>query len=335
MKKIVYYFIILISFITYFFASYNFDKLNQFENILYVSFLEDKPNEYFIKNTLEQNKNIRDIVAISNGGFVDVLEKQYNRSINSKLLKVFGNPEKIFTKDDILYKDYFEKNGIYVSNSLAYSIFKNENVIGNKIFIDNKEYIICGVFKDKIPTIIIENNKDDTFDNIKVFFDKTESIVMNININSFIRVNNSEKIYINNINTKINLLHFTLQIPKILILVLTVYLFYKIFNFDNRFSIRNIFYQLFGVASIIILYFILNIDIKLLSSFTPNKWSDFDYYKNIFVNLSNNLKNYAQIDKTLIFININGDIFIILFNIFINMVGIIYCFKKIKNKEKI
>ena len=333
MKKIIYYFIILISFITYFFASYNFDKLKQFENVLDISFLENKPTEYFIKNTLEQNKSIRDIVAISNGGFVDVLEKQYNRSINSKLLKVFGNPEKIFVKGDILYKNYFEKNGIYISNSLAYSIFKNENVIGNKIFVDNKEYIICGVFKDKIPTVIIENNEDDTFDNIKVFFYKTEDMVMNIN--SFIRFNNSQNIYINNINTKINLLQFTLQIPKILILVLTIYLFYKVFNFDNRFSIRNIFYQLFGVASIIILYFILNIDIYLLSSFTPNKWSDFDYYKSIFLNISNNLRTYAQIDKTLIFININGDVFIILFNIFINMVGIIYCFKKIKNKEKI
>ncbi len=259
MKKIIYYFIILISFITYFFASYNFDKLKQFENVLDISFLENKPTEYFIKNTLEQNKSIRDIVAISNGGFVDVLEKQYNRSINSKLLKVFGNPEKIFVKGDILYKNYFEKNGIYISNSLAYSIFKNENIIGNKIFVDNKEYIICGVFKDKIPTVIIENNEDDTFDNIKVFFYKTEDMVMNIN--RFIRVNNSENIYINNINTKINLLQFTLQIPKILILVLTIYLFYKVFNFDNRFSIRNIFYQLFGVASIIILYFILNINI--------------------------------------------------------------------------
>ncbi|WP_317367457.1 hypothetical protein, partial [uncultured Tyzzerella sp.] len=71
-----------------------------------------------------------------------------------------------------------------------------------------------------------------------------------------------------NINKKINILDFILQIPKILLLVLTVYTFHKVFNFDNKFRIRAIFYQLFGVAGIIILYFILKINIYITFSFT-------------------------------------------------------------------
>ncbi len=332
MKKIVYYLIILISLITYSFARYNFDKITQFENVLDISFLQNKPNEQFVKYILEQNKNIIDIIGISNSGFIDVTETQYYRVEKAKLVKIFGEPQKLFFKDDITYKPYFEKNGIYISDKLSYSIFKTKNSIGNKVFINNLEYVVCGVFEENIPMAIIKNDEEDIFDNIKVFFDKTQDI--NMQMNSFIRANNSEDMYVNNINTKVNITYFLLQIPKILVLLSTLYLFYKVFNFDHRFSVRNIFYQLIGVASIIILYFVLNIDIHILSNFTSNEWSDFDFYKNIFINFSNNIKNYTQIDKSLIFININKYIFIIISSLFICIASIIYCFRKLYKKRR-
>ena len=185
MKKLMF----IIPLLFYLFASYNFEKIKQFNNILDISFLENNPDENLLELYTEQNKNITDIIGINTNGFVDVLEKDYNRTNEAKLLKVFGNPEKIFPKEDILYKSYFEKNGAYISDTVAYSLFKNNKVVGNKVFINDVEYIICGVFKDKISTIIIKNDEEDKFNNIKVFFDKSDNIVMNMN--NFIRLNNS------------------------------------------------------------------------------------------------------------------------------------------------
>ena len=98
MKKL----IILIPLLFYLFASYNFEKIKQFNNILDISFLENNPDENLLELYTEQNKNITDIIGINTSGFVDVLEKDNNRTNEAKLLKVFGNPEKISPKEDIL-----------------------------------------------------------------------------------------------------------------------------------------------------------------------------------------------------------------------------------------
>ncbi|WP_317368474.1 ABC transporter permease, partial [uncultured Tyzzerella sp.] len=196
MKKIFYYFIILISLITYFYAGYTLDKLKQFENIVDISFLENKPNEDFIKNVLQKKQGVKDIIALSNEGEVDILFN--NKYEKTKLVKVFGNPKKIFPKENVLYKPYFEKNGVYISNNLAYNTFNKQDIIGSKIFINDKEYIICGIFEDKTSKVIINSNKYDEFDNIKVFFNKTNNIVKDIN--NFTKLNNSENLHIININ---------------------------------------------------------------------------------------------------------------------------------------
>ena len=315
----------IIPLLFYLFASYNFEKIKQFNNILDISFLENNPDENLLELYTEQNKNITDIIGINTNGFVDVLEKDYNRTNEAKLLKVFGNPEKIFPKEDILYKSYFEKNGAYISDTVAYSLFKNNKVVGNKVFINDVEYIICGVFKDKISTIIIKNDEEDKFNNIKVFFDKSDNIVMNMN--NFIRLNNSGNIYINNINNKVNILYFLLQLPKILILILTIILFYKVFNFKDKFNIKNIFYQILAIISLILFYLLLNIDLKIPLNFIPNKWSDFDFYKNLFINFYENFKNYIQIDKSLIYINVDKNIILSLIFILISIITSIVYFK--------
>ncbi len=321
MKKLMF----IIPLLFYLFASYNFEKIKQFNNILDISFLENNPDENLLELYTEQNKNITDIIGINTNGFVDVLEKDYNRTNEAKLLKVFGNPEKIFPKEDILYKSYFEKNGAYISDTVAYSLFKNNKVVGNKVFINDVEYIICGVFKDKISTIIIKNDEEDKFNNIKVFFDKSDNIVMNMN--NFIRLNNSGNIYINNINNKVNILYFLLQLPKILILILTIILFYKVFNFKDKFNIKNIFYQILAIISLILFYLLLNIDLKIPLNFIPNKWSDFDFYKNLFINFYENFKNYIQIDKSLIYINVDKNIILSLIFILISIITSIVYFK--------
>ncbi len=319
MKKLIF----IIPLLFYLFASYNFEKIKQFNNILDISFLENNPDENLLELYTEQNKNITDIIGINTNGFVDVLEKDYNRTNEAKLLKVFGNPEKIFPKEDILYKSHFEKNGAYISDTLAYSLFKNNKVVGNKVFINDVEYIICGVFKDKISTIIIKNDEKDKFNNIKVFFNKSDNIVMNMN--NFIRLNNSGNIYINNINNKVNILYFLLQLPKILIL--TIILFYKVFNFKDKFNIKNIFYQILAIISLILFYLLLNIDLKIPLNFIPNKWSDFDFYKNLFINFYENFKNYIQIDKSLIYINVDKNIILSLIFILISIITSIVYFK--------
>lgn len=319
MKKLIF----IIPLLFYLFASYNFEKIKQFNNILDISFLENNPDENLLELYTEQNKNITDIIGINTNGFVDVLEKDYNRTNEAKLLKVFGNPEKIFPKEDILYKSHFEKNGAYISDTLAYSLFKNNKVVGNKVFINDVEYIICGVFKDKISTIIIKNDEKDKFNNIKVFFNKSDNIVMNMN--NFIRLNNSGNIYINNINNKVNILYFLLQLPKILIL--TIILFYKVFNFKDKFNIKNIFYQNLAIISLILFYLLLNIDLKIPLNFIPNKWSDFDFYKNLFINFYENFKNYIQIDKSLIYINVDKNIILSLIFILISIITSIVYFK--------
>ena len=321
MKKLMF----IIPLLFYLFASYNFEKIKQFNNILDISFLENNPDENLLELYTEQNKNITDIIGINTNGFVDVLEKDYNRTNEAKLLKVFGNPEKIFPKEDILYKSYFEKNGAYISDTVAYSLFKNNKVVGNKVFINDVEYIICGVFKDKISTIIIKNDEEDKFNNIKVFFDKSDNIVMNMN--NFIRLNNSKNIYINNINNKVNILYFLLQLPKILILILTIILFFKVFNFKDKFNIKNIFYQILAIISLILFYLLLNIDLKIPLNFIPNKWSDFDFYKNLFINFYENFKNYIQIDKSLIYINVDKNIILSLIFILISIITSIVYFK--------
>ena len=317
MKKLIYYSLVITILFFYFFANYKFEKIKQFDNILDISFLDDNPNEQLLKSYLEQNENVTDIIGLNADGFVDVLEKDYDRSKEAKLLKIFGNPQKIFPKEDILYKSYFEKNGAYISNSLAYSLFKNNNVIGNKIFINNIEYIVCGVFKDEMSTIIVRNDKEDKFNNIKVFFDKSNNIVMNMS--SFIRLNNSENIYINNINSKVNTLYFLLQLPKFLMLILTTVIFFKVLNFKNKFNIKNTIYQILAIIMIILFYLVLNINLKIPINFIPNKWSDFDFYKNLFTRFYSNFKNYIQIDKSLIFINIDKNLYTIIALIIINI----------------
>ena len=315
MKKLTYYLVIIIAIICFFMAKFNFEKVKQFENMIDISFLENLPNEQVLKNILEENNDIIEIIGISNSGFVNIKETNYNRNEDAKLLKIFGNPQKVFFYNDILYKTYFEKNGVFLSNSLAYSLFKSENVLGNKIEIDKKEYIICGIFKDKEPVLIIKNNSNDKFNNIKVFFNKTQSISMNIE--KFIRTNNFNNIYLNNISLKVSILLIITTIPKILLFLLFIYTIYKVLKFKEKYTLKSIIYKFIVLIIIIIFFFILNISIKIPVDFIPNKWSDFEFYKNIFISFMNNIANYIQIDKSLLYINIDKYFYIILINIFI------------------
>ena len=142
------------------------------------------------------------------------------------------------------------------------------------------------------------------------------------------------RIYINNINSKVNTLYFLLQLPKFLMLILTTIIFFKVLNFKNKFNIKNTIYQILAIIIIILFYLVLNINLKIPIKFIPNKWSDFDFYKNLFTRFYSNFKNYIQIDKSLIFINIDKNLYTIIALIIINifLLSLVYFIFKLNIK---
>lgn len=318
MKKIIYYLTFFLMILLYFLAKYRFSYVSQFNNMLEVSFIKSNINEEYLENILEENKDINSIVGVSENGFVDVIEESYKRRYKAKNLKVFGDINKLFHKQNILYKSYFEENGVYISDSLSYNLFKSNNVLGKTINIENKEYFICGIFEDKSSIVITKSNKENLFDNIKVFFSSNN---VDANIEKFIRVNNFNDCYINKHNIKIDLIYLLFEIYKIVLILLFTYSFLKALN------LRKIYFKILYIIFILVEFLIFKINIKIPISFIPNKWSDFIFYKNIFNDIIKNNNNFKEINSMLL---LENNYFIISLTLILSLIGVIILWYKQK-----
>ena len=86
-----------------------------------------------------------------------VLNSNFNRRVESNIIFICGQSS-LVSEGPILFED--DINGCLIDEETAYKLFGSNDIIGNTIVYDNKEFIIRGIHKAMKSTIIIQAESD-------------------------------------------------------------------------------------------------------------------------------------------------------------------------------
>ena len=86
-----------------------------------------------------------------------ILNNNFNRTIESNIIFICGNSY-LVAEGPVLFED--DIKGCLIDEETAYKLFGSNDVIGNTIIYDNREFIIRGIHRAMEDTIIMQAESD-------------------------------------------------------------------------------------------------------------------------------------------------------------------------------
>jgi hypothetical protein len=183
-----------------------------------------------------------------------------------------------------------DNNGLAISDTLAYKLFKSTNVIGMEIKIDNQKRIIRGVFEGKSDLVLVSYSSEDisaTWTSVDFQGDReiTRNEAENFSIASGLGM--PEKI---SAGSHIILSNIISILP---LLVLFIYGFVMIRGFIKKQYPAFYVPLLFGLF--ILFAFILPSLLSALPAYVvPTRWSDFLFWSRLFELISDDIYEFLN-----------------------------------------
>lgn len=292
--------IFIISIIFWYMAMYYSQSINDYYNSVSVRYNNETISVYDIKQAVINNKKI------NNKAFQAVLWKvKKNEKIETdiiddeikvNIIEIYGDVFEAIPSD-LLYGTYNLNKGYnecIIDYNTAYSLFKDKNIIGNKIKCNDKEYLINGVIKTSEKVIIINSDETEIFDNMELIFQNSDNGMLDAE--NFIKENNfvNPESIIDFPFVSSELIKLSL-IPALIIILI---IFMKFMKFLNRVKQFPILFIISFIIFLIIFSFIILIiksEFQFSERFIPTKWSDFDFWINKYNNIMKNIKELMYI----------------------------------------
>lgn len=193
-----------------------------------------------------------------------------------------------------------DKSGCTIDKKTAYSLFGTVDAVGKTLYIDDKSYVIRGVFEEKQP-VIMRNSYDDemSFSNAELLFENTSNGREDAsNLISTYNLPNPSVIIDGSLITM--LLKLIIALPTIILsLVLAIRMLFRAFKVSNQLLLFLI--AISGMILVTIgLVLILEIPLSIPIRFIPSKWSDLSFWGNQLKTIGEQLKDAFAFSKTVI-----------------------------------
>lgn len=292
-RKILWKIILLILGIFLWIASIiNQTYISDYHKAVSVRFDEPVLSKQEIDNIVEEmvsrmDNNIPEVTLWQRDDNIDITSENRNASIKLSLVTVIGDMSKVYPVP-MLYGGFLSSEddvGCVIDRATAYRLFGNTNVVGMKLNLNNREYIIRGVMKEVDSNIMMVQEETSSsmevvgkrYSCMELCFKGTENAKMLAE--RFILSNGlgTPTTYIDGyINQKLSymLIHFPIWLSALMIIF---YAIRKVYSLKSS--------PVLVLVSLIGLFIISFLLIKMTkmhfyypSSMIPNKWSDLDFW---------------------------------------------------------
>ena len=192
----------------------------------------------------------------------------------------------------ILFED--DIKGCLIDEETAYKLFGSNDVIGNTIIYDNREFIIRGIHRAMEDTIIMKAESDSKDKIQGLLIDISNDGIKNIKL---ISERYGVKEYGVNSTVYYNLGKMcTSLLPLIILLIIVCSDLKKAIEIKDR-PVLFIFSIMMIIVWIIAFFCITRYKISIPVDILPNKWSDFDYWSKFFQECMDKIKYVIYMKK--------------------------------------
>ena len=220
-----------------------------------------------------------------------VLNSNFNRRVESNIIFICGQSS-LVAEGPILFED--DINWCLIDEETAYKLFGSNDVIGNTIIYDSREFIIRGIHRAMEDTIIMQAESDSKDKIQGLLIDISNDGIKNIKL---ISERYGVKEYGVNSTVYYNLGKMcTSMLPLIILLIIVWSALKKAIEIKDR-PVLFIFSIMMIIVWIIAFFCITRYKISIPVDILPNKWSDFDYWSKFFQECMDKVKYVIYMKK--------------------------------------
>lgn len=259
-----------------------------------------------------------------------LLNKKYQRSSSATAVLVCNNPQLLFNGTAALAPD--DKTGCLIDEKTADELFGSTDVVGKQLEYMDRKLTVRGILKgvdDERQLVVMQADGEDQ---------NLDSITIRIPEGSETETTVNEFLMRHALEGKIMDLDLLKGITRILILLLPVFFAFGIMINLLRYAREEkgqgvSYYIWWGAVVVILIITILGISrfITIPKEMIPTKWSDFDFWTNLwkkkeeaFLFLIQTAKHQPQIDMILAFFH----------SVFFSMLSIILYFISFRKRRE-
>lgn len=313
---------------------YKCSDINNIANI----YLENKNLSFTdfkgILNNDEDNEKKVEITGWAQKDDVEINYKGINTSANADLIEFMGDSSLLIRGNKLSEND---RNGCIIDKKTCYELFRTLSYKGKEIIINDKYYTIRGIHSGRDNTVFI-NAPYNSSDNLN-------GVLVNVGKDSinYLESFSSNKGFSNSLNnnyifysTYSSIAYFFTMILPVIMLFSLLFLVFKKIKDNKRKVVKKALYVLLSIFIVFVFVKITKIKGSVPYDLIPKKWSDFDYFSELFKKLANKYESLLYMKKyNMDIYYINYMIKSILFSL-LSIVIFFICKKiiKIENKKE-
>ena len=205
-----------------------------------------------------------------------VVNEDLNRSATVRALMISGDSSLVID-GPVLFAD--DLDGCLIDSETAYTLFGSDNVIGKEIVYGERKLTIRGLHKGNTLTIVVEAMPDsqDRIDGIAVDLSDENPETLRL-------LSNKYGISDEGVDNRgyYNFARFSMMILPLIILIFILVKMIKEIRNNKRKPVLAVIYLLITALLAFIFVKITKLSITIPVDMLPNKWSDFDFWTNLY-----------------------------------------------------
>lgn len=273
----------------------NAQKAQQLEEIVELRYNPDSLTLEQIKKVQKgeaesENKLISNLIAWRQSPQKVFKNEELARSVEGDVIEVYGHLDMLLPEGEIIGQQLYEGDaaGAMITETVAYDLWGSHDVVGKNFYLDDKEYTVRGILKEKTPSVIIQADpkEDIRFSALRMKFVDKGNVEEHL-ITLKLKYNLPEGIQ-NNLSLKSIFLSYLAILPGCF---LGLYGLLKLYYFIYKTHHYWVSALLLSMIAILITWFMMNIiqfTWHIPSYIIPNQWSDFDFWSNLVEKLGQN-----------------------------------------------
>lgn len=319
---------------------WNAQKVQQLEEIVELRYASDILTLEQIRNIQKgeaesENKLLSNLIAWRQSPQKEFKNKELAKSVEGDLIEVYGQLDMLLLEDEMIGQQLYEGDtvGAIITETIAYELWGSSNVEGEHFWLDDKEYTVKGILKEKTPNIIIQvDEKEDVhFSALRMKFIDKENIEEYVEILKL--KYNLPKGNLNNLSLKSIVLSYLAFLPGFLLGIYGIFKLYHLIYKTHHYWISAL---LLSVIALLISRFMIDmiqLTWNIPSYIIPNKWSDFEFWSCLAEKVRQNKKLLQAIPSFLPDIWYRKMQFSLIASFLLTIVGMGVLVRKVKIKE--
>lgn len=246
------------------------------EKLVNFYFENDNFNIESIK-LIEESKKDLSLVGWREEHLQEVTNPDLNRTANELSVLLINGSSNLLVKGSMLFKD--DKEGCLIDSETSFKLFGSNNCIGKTIIYGDRSLVVRGILKDTKANIMLQLQEKSTEALNGITIDGSE---LSFNkINEFRSQFGIEEMAISGGFYYIIAKVISIIFPILALILILLKITASAFKSKNKPILLGI-YIIMSIASVFIVFKVTKINISVPLDIIPNKWSDFDFWSNMW-----------------------------------------------------